>query len=191
MMGTEGLELATNTAILNANYIAHRLQDSFPVLYRGKEGFVAHECIVDCRHLKQLADIEIDDIAKRLMDFGFHAPTMSWPVAGTLMIEPTESEALDELDRFCDAMIQIRREIQAVEDGKAKADDNPLKHAPHTAQMIASDSWSHAYSRNEAAFALPWLASHKYWPPVARVDNVFGDRNLVCTCDPVSAYAED
>jgi len=191
MMGTEGLELATKTAILNANYIAHRLQDSFPVLYRGKEGFVAHECIVDCRHLKQLADIEIDDIAKRLMDFGFHAPTMSWPVAGTLMIEPTESEALDELDRFCDAMIQIRREIQAVEDGKAKADDNPLKHAPHTAQMIASDSWSHAYSRNEAAFALPWLATHKYWPPVARVDNVFGDRNLVCTCDPVSAYAED
>ena len=187
MMGQRGLTLATQTAILNANYIAARLKDHYPILYTGTRGRVAHECIVDCRGFKAEADVDIDDIAKRLMDFGFHAPTMSWPVAGTLMIEPTESESMPELDRFCDAMVQIRREIAAVAAGEMDREDNPLKHAPHTASMIAG-KWDHSYSRELAAFPAAWVRRGKVWPTAARVDNVFGDRNLVCTCEPMSAY---
>ena len=186
MMGTNGLIQATQVAILNANYIAKRLDEHYPVLYRGQSGSVAHECILDCRPLSSLAGIEVSDVAKRLMDFGFHAPTMSWPVAGTLMVEPTESEPKEELDRFCDAMIAIRQEAQAIADGKSDPADNPLKHAPHTARAVCSDEWDHAYSRTTAAYPAPWTKLHKYWPPVARVNDVYGDRNLVCDCPPVA-----
>lgn len=192
MMGAAGLRRATEVAILNANYIAHRLAPHFPVLYTGKSGRVAHECILDCRGLKEFG-VDVEDIAKRLMDFGFHAPTMSWPVAGTLMVEPTESESRCELDRFCEAMIAIRSEAAAIEAGDIAAADSPLKFAPHTAEAVMSDTWERAYSRRQAAWPGGPDAEregHKYWPPVARVDNVFGDRNLVCTCEPVAAYAE-
>ncbi|MCB9716341.1 MAG: aminomethyl-transferring glycine dehydrogenase [Myxococcales bacterium] len=188
LMGSEGLRRATQVAILGANYMAHRLGQHFPVLYTGPGGRVAHEFILDLRPFKHSAGIEAEDVAKRLMDYGFHAPTMSFPVAGTLMIEPTESESKAELDRFCDALIQIRAEIAKVEDGRWPRDDNPLKHAPHTAAVVTADAWEHAYSRQEAAWPAPWLHGHKYWPPVARVDNAFGDRHLVCSCPPMSEY---
>ncbi len=190
MMGAAGLTRATEVAILNANYIATRLRDHYPVLYTGVGGMVAHECIVDCRGFASEAGVQVEDIAKRLQDYGFHAPTMSWPVPGTLMIEPTESESRDEIDRFCGAMIAIRAEIAAIAAGRMDRADNPLKNAPHTAAEVMGDAWGHGYSRALAAFPLPWVAANKYWPPVKRVDNVYGDRNLVCTCAPLAAYAQ-
>ncbi|HJV73920.1 MAG TPA: aminomethyl-transferring glycine dehydrogenase [Noviherbaspirillum sp.] len=186
LMGRHGLKGASQVAILNANYIAKRLALHYPILYAGENGIVAHECIVDLRPLKETG-ITVDDVAKRLMDFGFHAPTMSFPVPGTLMIEPTESESKDELDRFCEAMITIRDEIRAVENGSIKAEDTALRHAPHTAMDITGE-WNRAYSREQAVFPVSSLRSNKYWPPVGRVDNVYGDRNLVCSCPPVSDY---
>jgi len=189
MMGASGLEHATKVAILNANYMAQRLDPHFPVLYKGKGGRVAHECILDLREWKQRAGIEVEDVAKRLMDYGFHAPTMSWPVPGTLMIEPTESESLEELDRFCDAMIAIHGELVAVEEGRLDKNDNPLKNAPHTAECVMADEWPHPYSREVAAFPLASLRANKFWPSVRRVDNVYGDRNLFCTCAPVEEVA--
>ena len=189
MMGAEGIRKASEFAILNANYVARRLRDHYPVLYTGPGGFVAHECILDLRRLKPECGISAEDVAKRLMDYGFHAPTLSFPVPDTLMVEPTESESRAELDRFCDAMIAIRGEIDRVRSGALDRLDNPLRHAPHTAQAIAGD-WAHAYSREEAAFPLPWVREAKFWPSVGRVDNAAGDRNLVCTCPPVAAYAE-
>ncbi|HEY5895455.1 MAG TPA: aminomethyl-transferring glycine dehydrogenase [Chthoniobacterales bacterium] len=188
MMGAGGLKLATEIAILNANYIARRLEPYFPVLYKGKNGLVAHECILDTRGFKATAGIEVEDIAKRLMDYGFHAPTMSWPVPGTLMVEPTESESKAELDRFCDAMIAIHGEIQAIERGEADRKVNVLKKAPHTAQALLSDKWDRPYSREQAAYPAPWTRAYKFWPAVGRIDNVYGDRNLVCSCLPMEAY---
>ncbi len=190
MMGPAGLKRATEVAILSANYIAVRLRGAYPILYAGPDGMVAHECIIDCRGFANDAGVQVEDIAKRLQDYGYHAPTMSWPVAGTLMIEPTESESKAELDRFCDAMIAIRDEIAAIGSGKLDRADNPLKHAPHTAREVMAEVWTHAYSRTQAAFPLPWVAASKYWPPVKRVDNVYGDRNLICTCAPLDAYAQ-
>jgi glycine dehydrogenase len=189
MMGEPGLRRATEVAILGANYIAHRLAPHYPVLYTGQNGRVAHELILDCRGFKKTAGIEVEDIAKRLMDFGFHAPTMSFPVPGTLMVEPTESESKAELDRFCDAMIAIRHEITAIEAGQLDRANNPLKNAPHTAAAVSGTEWDRPYSREQAAFPAPWLRAHKYWPPVARVDNAYGDRNLVCACPPLEAYS--
>jgi glycine dehydrogenase len=180
MMGADGLTQATKMALLNANFIAARLRPHYPILYTGQDGLVAHECIIDCRAFQKSAGVTVEDIAKRLQDFGFHAPTMSWPVAGTLMVEPTESESQAELDRFCDAMIAIRAEIAAIEAGKSDRSDNPLKNAPHTQDMLAAEHWRHAYSRKQAAYPVPM--DSKYWPPVRRVDNAHGDRNLVCTC---------
>ncbi len=188
MMGPN-LRRSTEIAILNANYIAHRLEPYYPVLYKGKQGRVAHECIIDVRGFKESAGIEVEDIAKRLIDYGFHAPTMSWPVPGTLMIEPTESESREELDRFCEAMISIHAEIAKIAAGEWDANDNPLKHAPHPATTLLSDSWSRAYSREEAAYPLPWVRERKFWPPVSRIDNVYGDRHLVCTCEGMENYA--
>ncbi len=190
MMGAAGLTRASEVAILNANYIAERLRRAYPVLYSGPGGAVAHECIIDCRGFQSEAGVMVEDIAKRLADFGFHAPTMSWPVAGTLMIEPTESESKAELDRFCEAMLAIRAEIAAIAAGQLDRADNPLKHAPHTAREVTAERWTHGYSREQAAFPLPWVAAAKYWPPVKRVDNAYGDRNLVCTCAPLEAYAD-
>ncbi|MEM7342866.1 MAG: aminomethyl-transferring glycine dehydrogenase [Chloroflexota bacterium] len=190
MMGAEGLAQATKLAILNANYIAHRLEPHYPVLYKGTNGRVAHECIIDLRPLKHTG-IEVEDIAKRLMDYGFHAPTMSFPVANTLMIEPTESESLAEIDRFCDAMISIRDEIRAVENGDVDAERSVLKGAPHTAPMITAEKWNRAYSREQAAYPDAWVKASKFWPAVARIDNVYGDRNLVCICPPIDAYREE
>ena len=192
MMGPRGLALATETAILSANYVAKRLEGAYPILYRGEHGLVAHECILDTRKLKADTGITVDDIAKRLMDFGFHAPTMSFPVAGTLMIEPTESESLAEIDRFCEAMLAIREEADRVAAGEWPADDNPLVNAPHTADELTADEWTHPYSRTEAAYpAGREGAGSKYWPPVSRIDNVYGDRHLVCTCPPMEAYEGD
>ncbi len=188
MMGTNGLLNATQNAILNTNYIATRLKDHYEILYKGKNGLVAHECIIDIRPLKELAGIEVEDVAKRLIDYGFHAPTMSWPVAGTLMIEPTESESLQELDRFCEAMIKIREEIREIESGKASLEDNLLKNAPHTAKMLITNSWAHGYDRAQAAYPVEGLYENKYWPPVGRVDNVYGDRNLICSCPSMEDY---
>ncbi|MDZ8184199.1 MAG: aminomethyl-transferring glycine dehydrogenase [Nostoc sp. ChiSLP02] len=189
MMGTAGLTQATKVAILNANYIAKRLESYYPVLYQGKNGLVAHECILDLRSLKKSAAIEIDDVAKRLMDYGFHAPTVSWPVAGTIMVEPTESESKQELDRFCDALIAIRQEIAEIESGKADIQDNLLKNAPHTAESLLSGEWDHPYSREQAAYPAPWTREHKFWPVVSRIDAAFGDRNFVCSCLPMDAYS--
>jgi glycine dehydrogenase len=177
-------------AILSANYMAKRLDSHYPVLYRGKQGLVAHECIIDLRQLKAKTGVEVEDVAKRLMDYGFHAPTVSFPVIGTLMIEPTESESKAEIDRYCDALISIRAEIRAIEEGRADRLDNPLKHAPHTLAAVTADEWSHAYSRESAAWPAPWLRDSKFWPAVARIDNGFGDKNLICTCPPIEAYAE-
>ena len=182
MMGASGLKKATESAILNANYIAHRLKGHYEVLYKGENGLVAHECIIDLRNLKESVDISVEDIAKRLIDYGFHAPTMSWPVAGTLMIEPTESESKAELDRFCEAMIGIRKEIKRIETGDLDKEDNMLKNAPHSAEHVSDDNWNHSYSRSEAAYPVESLRADKYWCPVSRVDNVYGDRNLVCSC---------
>jgi glycine dehydrogenase len=190
LMGAEGLTHATRVAILNANYIARRLDEHYPVLYRGRNGTVAHECIVDMRQLKGSAGIEVEDIAKRLMDYGFHAPTVSFPVAGTMMIEPTESEALGELDRFIEALVMIREEIREIEAGIADRQDNLLKNAPHTAAAVTADAWTHAYGRERAAFPVGWVRERKFWPAVARVNNAAGDRNLVCSCPPVDMYAQ-
>ena len=185
MMGPDGLRRATQVAITAANYVARRLAEHYPVLYTGQNGMVAHECIIDVRQLKKAAGVEVGDIAKRLMDYGFHAPTISFPVAGTMMIEPTESESQAEIDRFCDAMIAIRAEVKEIEDGQADKQDNLLKNAPHTAAAIASDSWDRPYSRERAVFPAPWTREHKFWPPIARVNDVYGDRNLLCACPPV------
>jgi len=190
MMGTAGLTRATEVAILNANYVARRLAPHYPILYTAQSGMVAHECIIDCRGFGADSGVQVEDIAKRLQDYGYHAPTMSWPVAGTLMIEPTESESKAELDRFCDAMIAIRAEITAIAAGRMDKTDNPLKNAPHTAREVMAEAWTHGYTRTQAAFPLPYVAASKYWPPVKRVDNVYGDRNLVCTCAPLEAYAQ-
>jgi len=189
MMGGQGLTDATKVAILNANYIAARLDSYYPVLYKGEHGRVAHECIIDLRAIEHATHVTAEDVAKRLMDFGFHAPTLSFPVAGTLMIEPTESESLTELERFCEAMIGIREEIRAIEEGRMDAQDNPLKHAPHTAAVLIG-AWNRPYSREQAAFPAPWVRERKFWPHVSRIDNVYGDRHLVCACLPMEAYAE-
>jgi glycine dehydrogenase len=190
MMGPDGLTDATKVAILNANYMAKVLEPYYPVLFKGTSGLVAHECILDLRHLKKSAGIEVEDIAKRLMDYGYHAPTVSWPVPGTIMIEPTESESKAELDRFCEAMIAIRAEIAEIEAGQADSHDNPLKYAPHTAEVVTADEWAHTYSRQKAAFPATWTRESKFWPSVGRIDNAFGDRNLVCSCLPVNTYTE-
>jgi glycine dehydrogenase len=190
MLGWKGVRMATEYAILNANYMRARLKDDFDILYTGSGGTCAHEFIVDLRPLKKSAEIEAEDVAKRLMDYGFHAPTMSFPVPGTIMIEPTESEDKAELDRFCDALLSIREEIRAIEEGKADRQDNPLKMAPHTQFAIIADEWNHKYSRTEAAYPLEWVKTNKFWPSVARVNNTYGDRNLICTCEPVEAYME-
>jgi len=189
MMGADGLTEATKIAILNANYMAKKLESYYPVLYQGKNGLVAHECILDLRSLKKSAQIEIDDVAKRLMDYGFHAPTVSWPVAGTIMVEPTESESKQELDRFCDALIAIREEVAAIESGKMDIHDNLLKNAPHTAESLIVGEWNHPYSREQAAYPALWNKEYKFWPSVGRIDAAFGDRNFVCSCLPMEAYS--
>jgi glycine dehydrogenase len=189
MMGGEGLTQATRVAILNANYIAKRLEGAYEVLYRGSQGRVAHECIIDTRPFAESAGITVEDIAKRLIDCGFHAPTMSWPVAGTLMIEPTESETKAELDRFCDAMLAIRDEIRAIEKGEIDKEQNPLKLAPHTMEDLVKD-WDRPYGREHGCFPPGAFRVDKYWPPVNRVDNTYGDRHLICTCPPMSEYEE-
>jgi glycine dehydrogenase len=188
LMGAAGLKKATQVAILNANYMAKRLSEHYDILYTDAHGYVAHEFIVDCRKFDKSAGIKIEDIAKRLMDYGFHGPTMSWPVPGTLMIEPTESESKDELDRFCDAMISIRAEIRAIEDGQLDRADNPLVNSPHTIGAVSSDDWTHPYSREQAAWPAPWLRDAKFWPSVGRIDNTYGDRHLVCSCPPMEDY---
>jgi glycine dehydrogenase len=190
LMGPDGLRRATEVAILNANYVAARLAPHYPVLYTGSEGLVAHECILDLRQITQATGVSAEDVAKRLIDYGFHAPTLSFPVAGTLMVEPTESEDLAELDRFCDAMIAIRAEIAAVESGSWSVDESPLRHAPHPAADTATDGWARAYSREQAAFPAGVVAADKYWPPVSRIDGAYGDRNLMCSCPPLSAYTD-
>jgi glycine dehydrogenase len=191
MMGGEGLTQATKIAILNANYLKARLEPHFPILYTGANGRCAHEMIVDMRPFKQSANVEVTDIAKRLMDYGYHAPTVSFPVAGTMMIEPTESETLEELDRFCEAMIAIRHEIQEIADGNADKDQNVLKLSPHTAAVVMSDSWDRPYSREKAAFPTSWTKIDKFWPTVGRIDSAYGDRNLMCACIPMDAYASE
>ncbi|MGY0618750.1 aminomethyl-transferring glycine dehydrogenase [Lysobacter sp. A378] len=188
LMGTQGLRKASQIAMLNANYVAKRLEPHYPTLYTGRNGLVAHECILDLRPLEKDTGVSAEDVAKRLVDFGFHAPTLSFPVAGTLMVEPTESESLHELDRFINAMIQIREEIRAIADGKLDREDNPLKHAPHTAAQVSASEWTHAYPRELAAFPLAVLKQQKYWPPVARVDNVYGDKNVFCSCVPINEF---
>lgn len=188
MMGAKGLTDATKIAILNANYMAKRLESYYPVLFKGESGLVAHECIIDLRPIKKRARVEVEDVAKRLMDFGFHAPTVSWPVIGTVMIEPTESESLEELDRFCDAMIAIYQEADAIANGAIDPDNNPLKNAPHTAESLICGEWEHPYSREEAAYPAPWTKVYKFWPAVGRIDNAYGDRNLVCSCEGMEAY---
>jgi glycine dehydrogenase len=190
MMGNFGLKKATQVAILNANYIRVRLEKYFPILYKGTKGHVAHEMILDCRAFKNSAGIEVTDIAKRLIDYGFHAPTVSFPVAGTIMVEPTESESLEELDRFCDAMIAIRSEISAIENGDIPRENNVLVNAPHTAREVTSDIWDYPYSRQKAAYPLPYVGENKFWPSVKRIDNAFGDRNLICTCPDVESYVD-
>ena len=190
MMRNKGLRRATLVAILNANYIARRLEPYFPVLYRGKNAMVAHECILDLRPIKETCGISVDDVAKRLVDYGFHAPTISFPVADTMMVEPTESENKRELDRFCDAMASIRAEIASIERGEADPDNNLLRNAPHTHQQLLDDRWDAPYTKQAAFFPMAGLHEDKYWPPVGRVDNLHGDRNLVCSCPPVDYYCE-
>jgi glycine dehydrogenase len=190
MMGAAGLTKATKVAILNANYVAKRLDPHFPVLFKGKHGLVAHECILDFRPCK-VAGVEVEDVAKRLMDYGFHAPTVSWPVPGTVMIEPTESEPQQELDRFCEAMIAIRAEVDAISSGVADRKNNLLKNAPHTAEQVTADRWEHPYSREQAAYPASWTRQQKFWPAVARIDSVYGDRNLFCSCPPPEAFEEN
>jgi len=190
MLGAVGLRKATEYAILNANYMRARLQEHYPILYTGINGTCAHEFIVDLRPFKNTAGVEAEDVAKRLMDYGFHAPTMSFPVPGTIMIEPTESEDKAELDRFCDALISIRAEIAAIENGQMDKANNPLKHAPHTLEVAMNDGWDRPYSRQVAVFPLPYVMQNKFWPTVSRINNTHGDRNLICTCEPTSAYAD-
>jgi glycine dehydrogenase len=190
MLGSDGLTAATKTAILNANYMKEVLKDHYPTLYTGKNGRCAHEMILDCNAFKKDANVEVGDIAKRLMDYGFHAPTVSFPVHDTLMVEPTESESKAELDRFCDAMISIRKEIQEITEGKFEKTNNVIKNAPHTAKLVISDNWDKPYSREKASYPLHWVKANKFWPSVARVDNAFGDRNLVCACPPIESYME-
>jgi glycine dehydrogenase len=190
MMGADGLKAATEQAILSANYLARRLSPHYPVLYTGRGGLVAHECIIDLRQITKETGVTVDDVAKRLVDYGFHAPTMSFPVAGTLMIEPTESEDLAELDRFCEAMTAIRGEIEKVATGAYDKVDNPLRNAPHTADCLVADEWAHPYTRTEAAYPLASLRDGKYWSPVRRIDQAYGDRNLVCSCPPLEAYED-
>ena len=190
LMGADGLRRATEVAILSANYVARRLSKAYSILYTGRDGLVAHECILDLRPLTKETGITAEDVAKRLIDYGFHAPTMSFPVAGTLMIEPTESESLAELDRFCDALIAIRAEIDKVASGEWEVADSPLRRAPHTAESLVDD-WDRPYSRRTGVYPAPELVADKYWPPVSRIDQAFGDRNLVCSCPPVSEYADD
>jgi glycine dehydrogenase len=191
MMGPKGLREATEVAILNANYMSKKLEGHFKTLYKGTKGLVAHECIIDLRPIKVESGISEEDIAKRLIDYGFHAPTMSWPVAGTLMIEPTESESLNEIDRFCNALINIKKEVLMVQNKIFDEKDNPLKNAPHTHQELTGDVWKHKYTREQAAFPLKYLKENKYWPPVSRVDNVYGDRNLVCSCPSLDSYKDE
>jgi glycine dehydrogenase len=190
LMGPDGLRRATEVAILNANYVAARLAAAYPILYTGDHDRVAHECILDLREITKVSGVTVDDVAKRLIDFGFHAPTMSFPVAGTLMVEPTESESLAELDRFVDAMLAIRDEIAAIESGAVEHDASALAHAPHTAEDLLVADWPHPYTREEAAYPVATLRGDKYWPPVSRIDGGFGDRHLVCACPPVEDYAE-
>jgi glycine dehydrogenase len=191
MLGSDGLTDSTKFAILNANYIKARLEGHYPILYTGVNGTCAHELILDCREFKRTTGVEVADIAKRLMDYGFHAPTVAFPVVDTLMVEPTESESKEELDRFCDAMISIRKEIEEIEKGKSDKADNVLKNAPHTAQEVSADVWTHAYSREKAGYPLEYVRAAKFWPSVSRVDNAYGDRNLVCSCLPIEAYANE
>src|SRR5690606_23557738 len=188
LMGGRELRRATEVAILNANYIKARIEKHYPILYVGENGTVAHELIADCRGVKASAGVEVEDIAKRLMDYGFHAPTVSFPVAGTLMIEPTESEPKAEIDRFCDALIAIREEIRAIEEGRADKADNVLKMAPHTAEEVVADAWPHPYTREQAAYPLPWVRANKFWPSVGRLNNAYGDKTLFCACPPVEEY---
>jgi glycine dehydrogenase len=190
MLGNEGVKAATEYAILNANYMRARLEGKYDILYTNHNGQCAHEFIVDLRPFKKSAEVEAEDVAKRLIDYGFHAPTMSFPVPGTIMIEPTESEDKAELDRFCDALLSIREEIKAIEEGKADKKDNALKNAPHTQFVVTADEWKHVYSRQEAAFPLHYVTQNKFWPAVARVNNTHGDRNLICTCEPIESYME-
>jgi glycine dehydrogenase len=189
LMGCDGLTKATKVAILNSNYMARRLEKHYPILYTGVHGTVAHEFIIDLRPFKESAGVEAVDVAKRLMDYGYHAPTVSFPVAGTLMIEPTESESKAELDRFCDALISIRAEIQEVADGRFPRDSNPLKNAPHTASVVTASEWRYPYSREQAAYPAAWIRERKFWPAVSRINEAFGDRNLVCTCPPMDSYS--
>ena len=188
LMGRDGLTKATQVAILNANYMAKRLEKYYPVLYTGTSGFVAHEFILDLRQFKNSAGVEAMDVAKRLMDYGFHAPTVSFPVAGTLMIEPTESEAKTELDRLCEALILIRAEIQDIADGRQPKTNNLLKNAPHTAAIVTATEWTRPYSREQAAFPAPWIRNNKFWPSVSRIDEAYGDRHLICSCPPIESY---
>ena len=190
MLGADGLKRSTEYAILNANYMKARLQKDYKILYTGKNGTCAHEFIVDLRPFKTSAGIEAEDVAKRLMDYNFHAPTLSFPVAGTIMIEPTESEDKAELDRFCDALLSIRKEIAAIENGDADKADNVLKNAPHTQFVITSDEWNKSYTRQEAAYPLAFVKANKFWPSISRVNNTYGDRNLICTCEPMESYME-
>jgi glycine dehydrogenase len=189
MLGSEGLTLASKIAILNANYMKDRLKDHFKVLFEGNNGRVAHEFILDMREFKLQHGLEVDDLTKRLIDYGFHAPTVSWPVAGTIMIEPTESEPKAELDRFCDAMIAIRKEIDMVANGEIDAENNMLKNSPHTMGELTANEWHHPYSREAAAFPVASLKTNKFWPTVTRVNNTYGDRNIVCVCPPIEEYA--
>ena len=189
-MGPDGLKQASEVANLSANYIAKRLEGHYDILYKGSSGLVAHECIVDLRGFKKSAHVNVDDVAKRMIDYGFHPPTMSWPVAGTIMVEPTESESLSELDRFCDAMIAIREEIKQIESGAIAAEDSPLLHAPHTTADLVSD-WTRPYSREVGVFPTQWTRDRKFWPSVNRIDQAYGDRNLICTCPSMDEFEED
>jgi glycine dehydrogenase len=191
MLGPDGLKAATSQAILNANYMAARLSGAFDVVFKGRNGQCAHEFIIDLREMKAATGITEEDVAKRLQDYGFHSPTMSWPVAGTLMIEPTESEDLGELDRLCDSLLAIRSEIDDIGKGKYTLEDSPLRNAPHTVEDILSDTWDKPYSREFAAYPAPWVKQNKFWPFCGRVDNVYGDRNLICTCPPLEAYMDE
>ncbi len=190
LLGSDGLRRSTEISILNANYLRAELEESYDILYKGESGTVAHEMILDCRSFKQSADVSVEDIAKRLIDYGYHAPTVSFPVAGTLMIEPTESESKEELDRFISAMKQIRSEISAIEIGEFDREDNPLHNAPHTAEEAINSDWTHSYSRTEAIFPLAIVKEQKYWPPVSRIDSAYGDRNLICSCPSIESYAD-
>jgi glycine dehydrogenase len=191
MLGKQGVSDSTRYAILNANYMKEVLKEHYPILYAGKNGRVAHEMILDCKEIRRVSGVEVADIAKRLMDYGFHAPTVAFPVHDTLMVEPTESESKEELDKFCEAMISIRKEIEEIASGKADKADNVLKNSPHTAKVLIAGEWKHSYSREKAAYPLKWIRENKFWPSVGRVDNAYGDRNLICACPPVEIYIKE